>query len=179
MHPIWSNIFRTKEENKKDVTALLTQVPIFQGLSKNQLREFAKIAHVRQYRAGETVFWKGEPGVGMYIVQKGKVAVFVGEDPTHPDYVLATLQDGDFFGELALLDDSPRSASVAAIEPTELIGIFRPDLFSLFERRPALGVLVLRQLAQMVGERLKHTNVALDECRKKIESSRQKPEKTQ
>ncbi len=168
MHPIWSNIFRAKEERKKDIISLLSQVPIFHRLSRGQLREFAKIAHVRHYAAGEAVFWKGEPGVGMYIVQKGKVAVFVGEDAANPEYVLATLEDGDFFGELALLDDSPRSASVAATEPTELIGIFRPDLFSLFERRPALGVLVLRQLAQMVGERLKHTNDVLEECRKKL-----------
>ncbi len=166
MHPIWSNIFREKEKGKSTIATLLIQVPIFRGLSKSQLREFARIAHVRRYDTGEVVFWKGEPGVGMYIIQKGRVSVFVGENPAQPDYVLATLQNGDFFGELALLDDSPRSASVAATEPTKLIGIFRPDLFSLFERRPKLGVLVLTKLAQMVGERLKHTNEALEACRK-------------
>ena len=166
MHPIWSNIFKAKEANKKDIYSLLTNVPIFRGLSKGQLREFAKIAHSREYEAGEVVFWKGEPGVGMYIIQNGSVSVFVGDDPAQPDYVFATLGDGDFFGELALLDDSPRSASVLADKSTKLIGIFRPDLFSLFERRPKLGILVLTQLAQMVGERLKHTNEALEACRK-------------
>ncbi|GBD94570.1 cyclic nucleotide-gated potassium channel [bacterium BMS3Abin05] len=167
MHPIWSNIFKEAKNQSEDLYQILSNVPIFTGLSRRELKEFIRICHKRTYQQGEVVFWKGEPGVGMYIVQKGKVAVFAGEDPQNPEIVFATLSEGDFLGELALLDDTPRSASVVALEPSKLIGIFRPDLFSLFERKPGLGVKMLSKLAQLVGERLKFTNDALEECRQK------------
>ncbi|NOY78536.1 MAG: cyclic nucleotide-binding domain-containing protein [Calditrichaeota bacterium] len=165
MHPMWSNIFKESGNKGENLYQILSRVPIFEELSKRELREFIRISHKRTYKPGEIIFWKGEPGVGMYIVQHGEVTVFSGENPQNPDIVFATLSEGDFFGELALLDDAPRSASVAAKEATELIGIFRPDLFSLFERKPALGVKVLLKLAQLVGERLKLTNQALEECK--------------
>jgi len=165
MHPMWSNVFNQSGNKAEDLYQILSRIPIFEDLSKRELKEFIRISHKRTYKPGEIIFWKGEPGVGMYIVQRGDVSVFIGENPQKPEIVFASLSQGDFFGELALLDDAPRSASVVAKETTELIGIFRPDLFSLFERKPALGVKVLLKLAQLVGKRLKFTNRDLEQCK--------------
>jgi len=74
-------------------------------------------------------FWEGEPGVGMYIIKKGVLKIYkMSTDGKNED--LALLKDGDFFGELALLDDSPRSASAVAIEACHILGFFRPDFLA-------------------------------------------------
>ena len=116
--------------------------------------------HLRRFRPGEEVFREGEPGVGMYIIRSGGVDIFQrGEDGSEQH--LAHLETGDFFGELALLDEAPRSATARATESTELWGIFRPDLMDLIQRDPRLGLKIVLPLARLVGERLRRTNELL------------------
>jgi len=71
------------------------------------------------------------------------------------------LTDGDFFGELALLDDSPRSASAQCTKDTDVIVLFRQDLFNLIDRSPVLGTKILLEMSKLIGERLKETNRVL------------------
>jgi CRP-like cAMP-binding protein len=75
--------------------------------------------------------------------------------------VFAQLCSGDFFGELALLDEEPRSAMAEAQEPSKLIGFFRTDLLTLMHRSPELGNKILINLSRVLGERLRQTNIAL------------------
>ena len=156
---LWENIFKkTKEEN--NILEILKGVPMLNNLSNNELREFERIVHRRNYKANENIFWQGEPGVGMYIIQSGSVKIY----NTLPDSgikELATLKMGDFFGELALLDESPRSASANALEACQILGLYRPDLFDLLERRPKLGLKVMTKLAQIIGNRLRITSSKL------------------
>ena len=165
---IWSNIFKEKDESRDTNLDVLKKVPIFSGLKNLELKEFLRILHIRTYAPQETIFWEGEPGVGMYIIQMGRVQIskLRGEDKSAT--VLAELSEGDFFGELALLDDSPRSACAIAIEDTQVVGIFRPDLMELFDRKPKLGVKVLFLLANMIGVRLKATNQELKRLQEQL-----------
>lgn len=164
---IWSNIFKGKDESKDTALMLLRKVPIFSELSERELKEFQRISHSRSYSPEETIFWEGEPGVGMYIIQKGRVQITKKSEGDPEDTLLAELYSGDFFGELALLDDSPRSANAIAVEETNVIGIYRPDLLSLFNRKPSLGNNVLFKLADMIGDRLKATNQELSKLQEK------------
>lgn len=166
---IWSNIFRNNRHDRRNPLKLIQQVPLFSELRTGELREFLRISHIRNYNPGEVIFFEGEPGVGMYIIQHGKVQIRKAGAKEGEELLLAELTDGDFFGELALLDDSPRSASAVAVAPTELIGIFRPDLLGLFERKPRLGIKVLLKLADMIGQRLKATNQELQKMRDLLE----------
>jgi CRP-like cAMP-binding protein len=84
---------------------------------------------------------------------------------------LATLRNGEFFGELALLDESPRSATAVAKEPSNIIGLFRPDLFELLERKPRVGNKFLFQLALIIGDRLKNCNSEMQALRAQLEKS--------
>ena len=73
----------------------------------------------------------------------------------------ASLKSGDFFGELALLDEEPRSASAVSTQPSTLIGFFRTDLLTLMKRSPELGNKILLNLSRVLGERLRRTNQEL------------------
>jgi CRP-like cAMP-binding protein len=96
----------------------------------------------------------------MYIVQSGEVGIF--SDYGSPDQKeLAHLSAGDFFGEMALLENDCRSATTVSLTESHLLGVFHPDLFDLFERKPVLGIKVLSSLATMLAQRLRKTNLEL------------------
>jgi len=166
---LWSNIFKKENAEQRSTLAIMKSVPIFTGMSKPQLREFIKIMHNRQFKKGEAIFYEGEPGVGMYVIQKGAVAITKGKGFVEK---LAELSVGEFFGELALLDESPRSATATAVVDCQMIGLFRPDLFDLVERKPRLGNKLLFQLACLIGARLKRTNEELETVWARIEDAK-------
>ncbi len=168
----WGNIFRKTKKDEDNVLSMLKAVPILDGLSKDELKEFERIVHRRHYEPNENIFWEGEPGVGMYIVQEGTVKIYKTL-PDGNDKELAILKNGDFFGELALLDESPRSASAIALEKCHILGLFRPELFDILDRKPRLGLKVTTKLAQMIGNRLRITNTELQSLCAKFH----KPEK--
>ncbi len=170
---IWGNIFKKEGGKKENIISVLKKVPLFKGMRKSELHEIEKLIHQRRYRTDETVFYEGEPGVGMYIVLKGTIAIY--KDTAEAEgkrEELARLGHGEFFGELALLDESPRSASAVALEDSEILGLFRPDLLELIERKPRLGNKLLFELAHLIGERLKHTNDELQTLWEKLEKTK-------
>lgn len=155
MDSLWGNIFRPKPEAGTE--ALLRQVPMFVDLDRRELAELEKILYRRQYRADEVIFRQGDPGVGMYVIERG--AVNIVHEPT--GRLMAKLHGGDFFGEIALLNETPRSARATATMPTVLHGLFQPELFDLLERSPRVGVKLLLPLAQNLGARLIHADESL------------------
>jgi CRP/FNR family cyclic AMP-dependent transcriptional regulator len=87
------------------------------------------------------------------------------------------LSNGDFFGEMALLLESPRTASAVAHEPTKLLGFFQPDLFSLLETKPKTGNKILLHLAQMIAERLRQSTIENRYLKNKLSELEIKPPK--
>ncbi|MBT3590864.1 MAG: cyclic nucleotide-binding domain-containing protein [Candidatus Marinimicrobia bacterium] len=156
MKAIWENIFKKGPVNDPILHAI-HQVPIFKHLNGKELNEISRLTHERDYRLGESIFKKMAPGEGMYVIIQGNVTI---KDPD-TGMVFAQLCSGDFFGELALLDEEPRSAMAEAQEPSKLIGFFRTDLLTLMHRSPELGNKILINLSRVLGERLRQTNIAL------------------
>ena len=162
---LWGNIFREKNEDHREIHQLLKTIPLFAELRKGELKEMVRLIHDRHYQGGEVIFWEGEPGVGMYIVQKGEVGIY--KDYAKPDQKeLALLEPGDFFGEMALLEDDYRSATAVAMGETHLFGLFHPDLFGLLGRKPQLGVKLLSALTNILARRLRKTNQELQKLAK-------------
>ena len=165
VNALWGNLFKHRNVDLRDITLLLKKIPLFTELHKRELREIERLVHHREYKSGEVIFWEDEPGVGMYIVQHGEVGIY-------KDYAkaaqkeLARLVSGDFFGEMALLEDDCRSATAVALDDTHLFGLFHPDLFDLFERKPQLGVKLLSTLASILAQRLRRTNQDLQSLAK-------------
>lgn len=162
MDSFWGNIFRQTEE--ESVYGLLRAIPLFDELSGGELSSVESILHRREYDPGEVLFHQGNPGVGMYIIQEGTIEIVY--EPT--DDTLAELSDGDFFGELALLNETPRSATAVARTESVLYGLFRPDLLGLVEREPSLGVQLLLRMSQVISDRLIHANEQVQDLREQL-----------
>ncbi|HWP81867.1 MAG TPA: cyclic nucleotide-binding domain-containing protein [Bacteroidota bacterium] len=165
---IWKNIFSERRLREGSIEEILSKVPAFSNLKTRELKEVASIVHRREYRAGEPVFYQGDPGLGMYIIQDGEVSIVIS-DKDGIQKELAVLTDGDFFGELALLDESPRSAGAICKTDCTLIGFFRPDLFDLIEKKSTLGIKIVLKLAEIVAERLRKTDKELSKLRSQID----------
>lgn len=159
---MWSSFFGSGSRNrqKRDTLAFLGTVPLFDSLSKRELATIHNIAHHRIYQENEFIFRKGQPGAAMFIVKSG-VADIVDHGEDNQTKIITTLKDNSFFGELALLDDSPRSASAVATKTTETFAFFRTDLERLLNSSPQIGLKVYRSLAMIIGDRLKETNEQL------------------
>lgn len=165
-NPIWEVVSFRKSTAADDIFKALKNVPIFSELRPKELNEIEKIIHRREYKKGEPIFRMGDPGLGMYIIINGSVSI-VEEDEAGNTTTLAVLKDGAFFGDLALLDEAPRSASAIADDHCDILGFFRPDFLDLLYRKPKLGIKILFSLAKVIGERLRRTNEQLTELKKK------------
>lgn len=158
-NPIWGNSIFKRKKKDDDILAILMQIPIFSDLNPREIDEVEKIMHRRVYKKEEPIIRMGDPGLGMYIVVKGTVEII--DEKNEKNRSLAKLGNGSFFGDLALLDESPRSASAIASEDCDIIGFFRPDFLDLIYRKPKLGIKVLFALAKTIGERLRRTDEML------------------
>ncbi len=165
---LWKNIFSERVVREGSIEEVLSKVPAFANLSPRELKEVAAIIHRREYRSGEPVFYQGDPGLGMYIIQDGSVSIQItGKEGDAREF--AVLGDGDFFGELALIDESPRSADAICKTDCLLLGFFRPDLFELIERKNQLGIKIVLKLAEIVAQRLRTTDKELTKIKSQLE----------
>lgn len=139
---------------------LLKRAPFFELLRTDQLRYIAPVLEPVGWVAGECAFYKGEPGSEMYIIVKGRVGVSLHDDLKRTDFV-AQMQDGACFGEMGLLDDLPRSATVHVLEDTQAFALSKEKLDGLLMSYPELGIGMLRALSR----RLREANAALGKAR--------------
>ena len=135
---------------------LLKRAPFFELLRTDQLRYIAPVLEPVGWVAGECVFYKGEPGSAMYIIVNGRVGVSLHDDPERTDFV-AEMRDGACFGEMGVLDDLPRSATVHVLADTQALSLSKEKLDGLLMSYPELGVGMLRALSR----RLREANAAL------------------
>ena len=167
---LWGSIIKRKSSSMDETMMALKRTALFAEMKNSELIEFQRLIRQRFFKQNEAIFWQGEPGVALYIIKKGMVGIYNIKADRSKDQ-LAELRAGDFFGELALLDESPRSATCISIEKSEIIALFRHDLFNLLGRKPRLGNKFLFQLATLIGEKLKNTNQELYKIKAKLEQS--------
>ena len=152
----WANIFNPPTE-KVDLEKSLQAIPLFKSLGKRDITNLTRIIHNRNYLAGEYIFYRGDPGIGLYIIREGEVSISRGNDDKDR-ITLATFSKGDFFGELAMIDGETRSASAVANSDTRLAVIFKPDLDEYIDKYPKKGIKILEGIAHIVAIRLRALN---------------------
>ncbi len=138
---------------------LLKEVPLFQLLDDNERSELAAQLDVVNFPGGQTIFNYGDPGDAMYVISSGEVEVFFKND-TGERIVLEVATRGDFFGELSMLDNGTRSASVLATQDTRALRLDRADLEKFLRLRPQAAMDLLAAVTRrhrVTVERLRHT----------------------
>ena len=135
------------EENK----AFLRRVPLFAGLTEPQLEALAAGSARRSYPKGRTIVAEGEPSQSMYILLAGRAKV-QRSDSEGKEVILAVLGSGEFFGEMSLIDDSPRSASVITLEPCEFMAVSKDAFKSMLMQSPDVAMNVMRGLVRRLRE---------------------------
>ena len=154
---LWETLERWKRSSPElDRIKFLKTVTFFNELSDRQLKTVSGTLFERKYETNELIFEEGQPGAALFLLLDGRVAVEMSRE--NRTKTLAILEKGAFFGEMALLDDSPRSASARALERTHALALYRNDLSQLIHRDPQTACQIYRALASMVGDRLRSTN---------------------
>jgi CRP-like cAMP-binding protein len=132
--------------DRLSIEDLLARVPLFQGCETPQLRQIEQLMTTITASPGRTLTTEGEPGSEFIIVLEGEVEV------RHGDRVIATRGPGEFFGEIALLDNRPRTATVVAKTPVTLEVLNRAEFGSLLAEFPDLAAQIMATMAQRLAE---------------------------
>lgn len=129
------------------VTAVLQKVPLFSQLAPPELDRVAEITRERSYPRNSVILFEDDPGDALYVVATGQVkVVLIGEDGR--EVILSVLGEGDFFGEMSLIDEEPRSAHVIAMEDSNLLVIRREDFQAILQQSPGIAMGLLRELSR-------------------------------
>ena len=131
---------------------LLKNVVLFKDLSMRELDVVDQMFHARHYLADEVIFDEGEEGQGLFVVLSGRVKITL---PADVNSVLIELGPGAFFGEVALLDQSVRTAQARAIENSEIVALFRTEFYSLLKTHSGIASNISFQLARVLAARLR------------------------
>lgn len=132
----------------------LSKIPIFKFLLEVDHVSLVSLWKVRTLKTGETLFRKGEPGSSMFVIEEGEVEIILPVDPPVNEVQLSIMKEGEFFGELSLFADTPRTATVRAMTDTTLVEMQRGDFITFVMERPSIGVSMLSEMAK----RLQMTN---------------------
>ncbi|NVM77029.1 CRP-like cAMP-binding protein [Duganella sp. SG902] len=131
----------------------LKESALFSSLTPLELKIVDGLMHERRYLADEIIFDEGEEGQALYLVMSGRV--IISRQLGAGREVVAELSAGSFFGDLALLDNSPRNAQTRALDNCELAVFFRADFMGLMDTDPVIGYKISLALARYIGQRLR------------------------
>ena len=126
----------------------LKTLSLFKRLTARELRELDELLHERSYEKDEVIFDEGDTGLGLFVIVSGRVKI----ESSHAalQRLAPEFGPGDFFGELALFEESQRTARAVAVEPTRVLALFRAEFVSLLERDRGIGVKILFELSRTV-----------------------------
>ncbi|WP_376794609.1 cyclic nucleotide-binding domain-containing protein [Thermogemmatispora sp.] len=127
---------------------VLRKVSLFSSLSDKELKAIARSLQERHYSRGTALFHQGDTGTGLYIITAGRVSIIQANDPDRAEEVIGTAGPGEVLGEMALLDDLPRSASVVADEETTAIILPIWEFRSVLRQQPEIALKLLSVLSR-------------------------------
>jgi hypothetical protein len=131
---------------------VMGKTPLFENLTTKEQAAILAVGQVREFEPGTSIVKEGDSGDDLYVVIRGRAAVL------KDGVAIAELGPGGHFGEMGLVDHTPRSATVRAEEPSAVLHIVRQDLMNVMRREPTIGVKLLWGLVQTLSDRLRTTN---------------------
>ncbi|BCL35689.1 cyclic nucleotide-binding domain-containing protein [Nostoc sp. MS1] len=142
-----------------DRLLFVRRVPIFKELRDDFIVRLTSVMHELQFPANHTIFRQGEEGRSLYIIVSGRVRVHIG------DKQLAEVDQGKYFGEMAVFDTQPRSASVTTVEPCEFLELTQEQLYDAIEETPEIAVNIIRELSRLIRHLNDNVNMSTSSSR--------------
>ncbi|OGS18475.1 MAG: hypothetical protein A3J83_04125 [Elusimicrobia bacterium RIFOXYA2_FULL_40_6] len=155
LKPTLRNLFIDKEFTEK--VNFLKNIPIFEGLSNSSLGKITGIMYSKKYPADEIIFEEGKVGKALFIIFDGEVAITKISNGTETR-AIATHEKGAFFGEMALLEELPRSATARTTKETTLFLIYKVKFDWFVEKDPRVGLKIIHNIAKVLSARLRETS---------------------
>ncbi len=140
----------------RDITrqkAFMRTIPIFAGLRGRELGRLIQSLYLRTYQKGEPLFNQGDIGRALFILESGHIALLRQDNGS--ENKIYTVTPGEFFGEMALLEERPRTASARAEETSRLYLLYRTELDELVHAAPRIAAVIFRHLAERLSGRLR------------------------
>jgi CRP/FNR family cyclic AMP-dependent transcriptional regulator len=141
------------------------KIYLFEDLEEDEIQQVLNHTSLREFPVGAAIINEGEPGDSLFIMQEGEVEItkqltLVLDEDTPKERVMIRLkaENGVYFGEMALLENETRSATVTALTDCSLLELHQKDFLDLVEQKPAMGVKMLMRLAQILSRHLRKTN---------------------
>lgn len=150
---LYRRVFRRQADvHTRDLLETLAKVPAFSTCSSSTLRDVAESMHRRTYRREERIYYESDPGLGLYVIQQGRVR-FLAEEKQGTMVEIGQRGPHEMFGTLSIFGDFRRLETAQAMTEACVFGFFRPDLKSMTKRNPNAGAEVTVMLARHLAER--------------------------
>ncbi|ULQ59406.1 GGDEF domain-containing protein [Brucepastera parasyntrophica] len=144
------------------IYAILKSAAVFSGLSYEQIEVLFSLMKGLEYTKGQRIFTEGDPGNEMFIIATGAVAISITL-ADGKEAILAEIKQGSFFGEMAIIEHAPRSATCTALADTYLFSLSADNLYSLMDIRPEMSVIILTNMLKITTQRLQNTGSLVSE----------------
>lgn len=136
---------------ERQMAEALRRVPLFGSLNEQQIRDIARAARRHRYDRDQVVFYQGDAGDTFYVILSGEVKVSLSSAEGQ-EAILVMLEAGESFGEFALLDEQPRSATIEATRPTEVLALRKDDFHRLIRQSPEIALELLRVMTRRLRD---------------------------
>ncbi len=148
---LYRRVFKRQfDPHVREIANVLRSVPVLSHLSSGALHAMAEASHRRTYRRGESLYYEGDPGLGLYVVESGRIRLISDADPDRPR-TLREPEVHEMFGGLSLLGDFRRLETAETITEARVLGFFRPDLKNVMRRNPQAGTEIVMAIARRVA----------------------------
>ena len=140
--------------------AFLKTIPLFKGLGNSELSILYQSIYERTYLKNEPLFYEGDIGRALFILVEGSIKL-TKKTSSGSEITLAELKDGEYFGEMTLVDELPRSASAIATKDSRLLLLYKSKLEGIIQRQPRIGTAIMAHLCKNLSARLRDANSRL------------------
>ncbi|MEO0261743.1 MAG: cyclic nucleotide-binding domain-containing protein [candidate division WOR-3 bacterium] len=140
----------------EEIKRALKNSKIFKDLPDDAIDYLSNYINLREFKKGRIIFFEGDKGKILYIIKSGKVSV-IKKDSEGKERIMAILSEGDFIGEMALIEESERSATCKAEEDTELLLFTKRAFDEIMENNPKIACIILREITKVLSRRLRET----------------------
>jgi CRP-like cAMP-binding protein len=148
----WRNLFKSQIEDDS-ITTILLKSPVFSSLDSKDIKNLLTVFHMRSFKAQEYIFIEKDPGKGLFFIIDGEISIQKTSLDKNTEEI-TRLSKGDFFGEIALVNNTIRTASAVSVTDSHIAVIFKDDLDDFIENHPKKGIAILRGLLHIFVRRL-------------------------